>query len=239
MLMSSCKSFYPSRMLTTDRLYPYSKMSDSAIFHEYRIAPNDEVSVLITTNNGENLLDPISGPGGSTQQVAQMGKTYLVEFDGMVNLPLIKRVKISGLTLREAESLLEEKFNFYYNKPYVQIKVTNNRVIIFPGGLGGTAQVLRLENTNTTLFEALARAGGIADGKAYRIKLIRGNLNDRKVYLIDLSKLSGLKDADIVLMANDIIYVEPVYRVPQTILAQFTPYMALVTTFLVVYGLFK
>ena len=43
-----------------------------------------------------------------------------------------------------------------------------------------------LENNNTTLLEALAIAGGISTGKAKRIKLIRGDLKDPKVYLIDL-----------------------------------------------------
>lgn len=236
LLLGSCRVLHPSQMLSTGKNYPYADLPKEVSPEEYRIAPNDELMINVATNGGERLLDPVSGTMGGAQ--GAISNTYLVEFDGMVKLPVINRIKLSGFTLREAEKALEEKFVYYFNKPYVQVKVTNNRVIIFPGGLGGSAQVLRLENPNTTLFEALAKAGGISDGKAYRIKLIRGNLNDRKVYLIDLSKIDGLRQADIVLMANDIIYVEPVNKVPQAILAEIAPYLSLFTTLLLIYSLF-
>ena len=54
-------------------------------------------------------------------------------------------------------------------------------------------------------------AGGLADkGRAARIKLIRGDLADPEVYLIDLATIEGISQADIILQANDIIYVEPI-----------------------------
>lgn len=237
MLFTSCRVLYPSRMLRTGNDYNFSVMPEQTVISEYRLAPNDQISITFSTNEGEKLLDP-SGISGQTGQQAN-ASAYMVEFDGTINLPLIRRIKVEGMTLREVEKMLETQFAFYFNKPFVNVNVVNNRVIIFPGGQGGAAQVLKLENPNTTLFEALALAGGISDGKAYRIKLIRGDPSDRKVYLIDLSTIEGLKQADFILMANDIIYIEPVYRVPQTLVAQVTPYLTLFTTLLVIYSLFK
>ncbi|MBK6834533.1 MAG: hypothetical protein IPG89_09750 [Bacteroidetes bacterium] len=52
-----------------------------------------------------------------------------------------------------------------------------------------------MEYNNTTVFEAIALAGGISqDGKAYRIKLIRRVTPNSNpiVYLIDLSKIEGI-----------------------------------------------
>jgi len=121
----------------------------------------------------------------------------------------------------------------------VQLKVTNNRVIIFPGGQGGTSTVITLSNTNTTLIEALALAGGISDGKAHKIKLIRGDLHNPKVYLIDLSTIEGMKASNLVLQANDIIYVEPRPKVAQRILENIAPYLTLLSTTLLIYNLFK
>ncbi|MCX6270405.1 MAG: polysaccharide biosynthesis/export family protein [Bacteroidetes bacterium] len=234
--LSSCKQMYPTQMLRTGRNYQYSKLPDQTVHDEYRLAPNDEVSIMVTTNNGEKMLDP-SGMGGSAAGGA--GNTYMVEFDGTINIPVLRRIPVAGLTLRETEKLLEEKLTYYFNNPYVKVKVTNNRVIIFPGGQGGTAQVLKLENPNTTLFEALAQAGGISEGKAYRIKLIRGDPSNRKIYKIDLSTIEGLKQADMVLMANDIIYIEPLFKIPQTVITQVSPYLALISTLLVIYALFR
>ncbi|MHC1707045.1 MAG: polysaccharide biosynthesis/export family protein [Bacteroidales bacterium] len=235
--LSSCQTLYPTRMLRTGKEYQYSRLPDTQnTGSEYRIAPNDELSVSVGTNDGEKMLDPTNLNSAAVQSA---GSSYLVDFDGTINIPLIRRMKVEGMTIRELEKNLEQQLSFYFNKPYVKVRVLNNRVIIFPGGGGGNSQVLQLENPNTTLFEALAKAGGISDGKAYKIKLIRGGLNERKVYLIDLSKIEGLKQADMVLMANDIIYVEPVNRVPQALLAQISPYLTLFTTLVVIYTLLK
>jgi polysaccharide biosynthesis/export protein len=85
----------------------------------------------------------------------------------------------------------------------------------------------------------LALAGGITDGKAHRIKLIRGDPKNPEVYLIDLSTISGMKQSNLVLQANDIIYVEPRPKVAQRILENLTPYLALISATLLIYSLFK
>lgn len=234
--ISSCKVFDPSRMLRTGSDYKYSELSTDQKTAEYKIAPNDELSFVLTTNDGEKLINPITEVGSVAQSSSL---TYLVEFDGQINFPVLGRTQISGLTLREAETFLEEKFSKYYNNPFVQLKVTNNRVIIFPGGEGSAATVLNLQNTNTTLFEALALAGGISDGKAYRIKLIRGGVEDPKIYLFDLSTISGMKQGNTILQANDVIYVEPRSRVPERVLSTITPYLTLFSTIVLIYTLFK
>ena len=236
LILSSCRVLNPTQMLRTGKNYPYSKLPDNQVIDEYRIAPNDLLEIAISTNNGQNLINPA---GGSSAVSGGNNKTYLVEFDGMVNIPLLNRIKLSDMSLRECESFLQEKFCYFFKEPYVQVKVLNSRVIVFPGGKGGGAKVLLLEHTNTTLFEALALAGGISDGKDSQIKLIRGELQERKIFLIDLSKIEGLKDADIVLKANDIIYIEPIHQTPQEITSQITPYFALFSTFALIYTLFR
>jgi polysaccharide export outer membrane protein len=227
----------PSQMLRTSKDFKYSEFPANSTIDEYKIAPNDELSLKLFTNDGEKIIDPIDA--NLNASVNNLTTSYTVEFDGMVKLPIINRTKLSGLTLREAEKLLETKYETYYKKPFVQLKVTNNRVIIFPGGMGGTSTVLTLTNTNTTIFEALAKAGGIVDGKAYKIKLIRGNLQDPKVYLVDLSTIKGMKQADLVLQANDIIYVEPRTKIVQKTLDSITPILTIISSVILVYGFIK
>lgn len=237
--ITSCNVLNPSRMLRTPKDFKFDTFADSLQSTEYRIAPNDELSFSIYTHNGEKMVELMSTSGGGTQAGQSVGLKYMVEHDGMVKLPIIQRVKIGGMTLREAETFLEGEYANYLNKPFVQLKVTNNRVIVFPGGDGGTAKVVSLQNSNTTLFEALAMSGGIVEGKAHNIKLIRGDLKNPKIYKIDLSTVDGIKQANLVLQANDIIYVEPRAKVPQRILTEITPYLSLITTGLLIYGLFK
>ncbi len=232
----SCNVLNPEQMLRTPRHYQYSDLEELMVTDQYRLAPNDEISFNLFTNDGERLIDPTAMM--MSQGFLQQQLTYRVEHDGTIKLPVLGYTPIAGLTTREAEVKLQDAFSRYYNRPFVQLRVVNNRVIIFPGGRGGTSSVLFLENTNTTLFEALAKSGGIADGKASRVKLIRGDRENPSIYLINLSTIEGVKNANIVLQANDIIYVEPRERVPQRILENVTPYLSVLTTALLIYSLF-
>ncbi|MFO8066995.1 MAG: polysaccharide biosynthesis/export family protein [Bacteroidales bacterium] len=233
--LSSCKVLTPEQMLRTPSDYEYASFEEAEPVKEYKLAPSDELYFKLFTNKGEKLIDPLNPH--TEQQRTQTN--YLVEHDGTVKFPVIGRTHVEGMTIRELEKHLEEEYSKYYNRPFAKIKVTNNRVIVFPGGRGGSAKVITLENANTTLFEALALAGGIDDGKARKVKLIRGDLNEPEVFLIDLSTIQGVKDADLVLQANDIIYVQPRAKVPQRILEHITPYLSLLTSALIVYSLFR
>jgi polysaccharide export outer membrane protein len=221
-------------MLKTGKGYKYSDFPTSQLV-VYKIAPNDILSFQIFSNDGFKLIDvsTISEGGGGGAQYLQSGAAgirYHVEFDGTVKMPLLGHVSLQGLTVREAESFLEEKFASFYNKPFVLLEVTNRKVTIFPGN-EGAARVVPLQNENTTLLEGLALAGGISNvGKAYNIKLIRGDLKNPQVYLIDLSSIEGMKQADLVLQSNDIIYIEPTIRIDKQIIGEILPYLTFITT---------
>ena len=221
-------------MLKTGQDYKYATFPATQKT-EYQVAPNDELNFNIYSNDGFKLIDISAAAGTETSsRLNRTGLNYKIEFDGTIKLPLLGRTKLEGLTVRQAETLLEEKYASFYNKPYVQLEVTNRRVIIFPGSGDGAAKVIHLANENTTLIEALASAGGIAHfGKAYRVKLIRGDLKNPSVYLIDLSTIDGIKDANLILQANDIIYIEPQLRVGKDIISEILPYLSFITTIIV------
>ncbi len=82
------------------------------------------------------------------------------------------------------------------------------------------------------MLEAIALAGGITErGRASKIKLIRKNdKGKRVVYKIDLSTIDGLGYADIIVQANDYIYVEPVPEIGREILKEVTPIVSLITS---------
>lgn len=230
-LLAGCKYNNPSVMLRTPKNYRY----DSFPAHpdtQYVIAKDDIVSFRLMANNGIRLVD-IIGAENSVNN-ANAGQTagkeeYLVEYDGTVKLPVIGRFGIAGLTQRQAEDSLEKKYAALYKDPFVQLAVTNRRVIVFPGGLGA-AKVVPLTNQNLTLFEALAMAGGIdPEGKAYKIKLIRGNLKKPYVFLINAATLETIQSADMVLQADDIIYVEPMERPLRTFTRDVAPWISLAT----------
>ena len=90
----------------------------------------------------------------------------------------------------------------------------------------------------TTLIDAIAACGGLTEiSRAYRIKLIRGNLTDKpKIYYWNVSSLETLDGTNILLEANDIIYVESRPQYVTRVLREISPYLTLVTTLMSVYG---
>lgn len=154
----------------------------------YRIQPNDYLSVKVYTNKGERLIDPngelqfgpsgagaatpraggaATGGGGGQRASGQGGggqpnsSDYLVQADGTVRLPIVDKVSVRGLTLVQADSALKVRYDSYYQESFVRTAVTNNRVI-FLGAAGG--QVIQLNNDNMNLLEVLALAGGVDGG---------------------------------------------------------------------------
>jgi polysaccharide export outer membrane protein len=212
-------------MLRTGPNYPYSQFPEIQD-KEYRLAADDRIAVRMFTNDGSGLINVTAG----SSVMVGSGTTLDVklESDGFAKLPLFGRTYLEGLTIRQAEMLIEDKFSEFYNNPFVLLEVSNKRVMIFAGT---NTSVVTLDNDNTTLFEVLAMTGGVPeDGKADKIKLIRGDLKNPDVYLIDLSTLSGMQHANLVLQANDIIYIEVRKGHVRRILLELTPYLALIGT---------
>ncbi|GAB3293347.1 hypothetical protein GCM10027511_07240 [Hymenobacter humi] len=214
----------------------------------YVIQPNDFLEVRVNTNKGERILDPngelqfgqptgglpsrSSAPAGATSGRSTArgtgqgagpstgGSEFLVQADGTVVLPMVNRIRVGGLTLLEADSVLAIRYNEYYKEAFVTTRVTNNRVIVL-GATGG--QVIALNNDNMNLLEVLALAGGVDGngggsglyrngGKANNIRIIRGDLKNPRVQQIDLSTLDGMRRANLQVEPNDVIYVEPIRR---------------------------
>lgn len=233
LIFSSC-AINKDLMFKTPVNYEYD-IPPEVLDIEYRLQIHDVLTFRLFDNDGFKLIDLSAGGGDNMQSFRNMQDfvRYKIEVDGQCKLPILGRVQLQGKTVREAELYLEELYSQYNIKPFVILEVTNNRVIVMPGS-GGDARVVPLMNDNTTLMEALASAGGIAKrGNASKIKLIRRTAEGRQVYHIDLSKIDGIEDADMIVQAQDIIYVEPVPQLAVEILRDLAPIFAIITSTIV------
>ena len=178
---------------------------------DYKIGPGDRFSFFISTNNGEKILNGIAGVSGLGGQMATQTTNaldYLVRRNGKVELPVIGIYPVAGLSVIELEDSLIKILSKNFQSPFVQIRLTNQRVIVFPGR--GNAQVIVLPNVNSTLLEVIALAGGLGnDSYSNSIKVMRRNKsNKREVYKIDLSKIEGVRAAEMIVQSNDYIYID-------------------------------
>jgi polysaccharide export outer membrane protein len=236
-LLASC-NINRDIMFKTPTDHVFDQVPDS-LPQSFRIQANDIVTFRLFANDGFRMIDLVDEQAGQ-RNVQRAVFSYLVDFDGNTKLPLLGIIKLGGYTIREAELELEKRYTEYYNRPFVQISIGNRRVVVFPGG-GGDARVVPLENNNTTLMEALADAGGVAKrGDARKIKLFRKRPGGgRLVYEFDMSDITGLKNADIVMQADDIIYVQPNPEIAKELLTAINPFIALLTTTVLVIGVVK
>jgi polysaccharide biosynthesis/export protein len=261
---SSCRVYQQNIMFRTDGDIIGEKVAFSKAEAEknYIIRPNDYIDVRVYTNKGERILDPnhefsrsIGAGGGGVQggaggaqmlraqpglqQGFQEGQQYfyqpqfLVQHDGSVRLPMIGVVNLSGYSLTQADSLLQEKYFDFYVDPFVVTQVLNNRIIVL-GAFGGN--IVPYYHDNMSLIEVLAQVGGVGqNGKAYNIRLIRGDLSNPSVQVIDLSTIEGMRRASLQVEPNDIIYIEPVRRVFFEALRDVTPVIGALTSALTLY----
>ena len=164
-LIQSC-GVNSNLMLRTDKDYDFADIDTlNATKDDYHIDRNDILQLKFFTNDGIKILElATTGATGGEAQLLNPNNSlnYVIQNDSMVNLPVLGDVNLVGKSIREAEVFLEEKYKGQYVDPFVQLTVTNRRVIVFPGN-GGEAKVLYLANNNVTLLEAIALAGGITE----------------------------------------------------------------------------
>ncbi len=210
------------------------------LYRSFRVQPNDVIQFRLFANDGFRMIDLVDEQGTGLRNMARINFNYQVDFDGMAKLPLLGLTHVAGLTQREAELMLEQRYTVYYNRPFVQVTIANRRVVVFPGG-GGDARVVQLENNNTTLMEVLAVAGGMAKrADARHVKMFRRKMGGgRLVYEFDMSDIKGLKYADMVMQADDIVYVQPNPEIARELLDNLNPIIALLTTTVLVIGVVK
>lgn len=203
-------------MFTTDNevIPERFKGTLDAIEDNYRIAVNDFIKIQVYTNKGERIIDPdfelLNDLSQNTQNF-RPDPSYLIFEDGFADLPIVGRVPLIDLTLDEAKELLEKEYATFYKDPYVIVNYVNKRVTVIGGPTGG--QIVPLENQKMTLLDILAISGGVdnnSNGK--NIRLIRGDLSDPLVMVIDLSTIEGMKKSNLYVQPNDVIYIEPVRR---------------------------
>lgn len=225
-------------MFRTSTDYKFDEFVDSTR-SELRLQTNDMIQMRLFANDGFKMIDLVSEGGSREAMLMQRASfNYFIESDGLVKLPLLGRVRLSGLTIREAELFLEGKFVTYYNKPFVQIFVNSRRVVVFPGG-GGDAKSIMLENNNTTLLEVIGLAGGLSDrANARKVKLFRyAPSGKRLIYQFDLRDIEGLKYADMVMQGDDVVYVQPNPDILQGLTQEILPIVTLVTSIFLLFVL--
>jgi polysaccharide export outer membrane protein len=195
----------------------------------------DRISLTIATNNGEKIVFNSLGIESNNQQ--NQGGTaldYIIKTDGTAKLPILGNIALEGKTIAEAENLLTSKLSSDFKDPFVQIKITNQRVVLLLGK--GHAIMVPMANSNMTLLEVIALGGGIKDNaKSKEIRLLRMEKGKRKVYHFDLSNIKNAANADIAMVNKDIVVIDYYPRKITTAIREASPWLSIISSTFAIY----
>jgi polysaccharide export outer membrane protein len=177
---------------------------------------DDFLSIIITAENPETAI-PFNFPYGlGLREPMNYGYTsgtplkagFLIDEKGEVELPIIGRVKLAGLSRVEATELLRNIYSDYLQSPVVNINIHNFKVTV----LGDCAKpgTFFIPNERITILEAIGLAGDLRmTAKRNNILVIRDRDGIRQEYRVDLTKSNILNSPVYYLEQNDVVYIEP------------------------------
>ncbi|MBF1500628.1 MAG: polysaccharide biosynthesis/export family protein [Prevotella pallens] len=179
--------------------------------YDAKIMPKDELTIRVQTT------DPLTSEPFNLRSTGQTSSKnqitgYLVDNDGMINLPIVGKIHVAGLTKTECEDLIKSKIQPYLARtenPLVSVRTSSYRITVI--GEVNRPGVIPVSTEKISLIEALAEAGDMTIyGKRDNVLLVREDKSGEK-HKVRLN----MNDANIInspyyyLQQNDIVYVEP------------------------------
>ena len=169
-----------------------------------------DINISSLNNQSTSIFSPTSLEKIGTIRNLEARKLdgYLVDSSGHVDLPILGRIKASGLTCTSLSKSLKINLEEYVQNPNVRIKILNFRVsIIGEVANPGTFDVI---NQNISFTELISRAGGFKNtADRTKIMIIRGSNEEVKTRYLDLTSYEFIKSEYYFLKQNDKVYVRP------------------------------
>jgi polysaccharide export outer membrane protein len=224
LLMFSCKTY--DKVVYFQNDIPAGEQG--TVLNNVKIQVGDFLSIVVFADDVEGAkqfnfpldLVTVGGQIGGYTQGAPVTVGYSVDSHGNVNLPVIGKVKLQGLTLEEARILLTTYYENYLLNPVVNIQIRNFMVTILGDVKDpGTYQV---PNERMTLVQLFGVAGDLnVTANRKNVLVLREVDGVKTSYRIDLTKTDLFSSPVFYLKQNDVVYVEPNFtkRLQNTVLA--------------------
>jgi len=145
-------------------------------------------------------------------QDLEMNRKVRVNANGTVSMPLIGAVKVGGMTLIEAQTIIEAKLAQYLVSPQVSLFIEEygNKTVFVMGEVAKPGSYPIPTESRMTVLEAISTAGGFTPIAAQDRTRVLRNVNGVSIsYTIEIKAITqqGQKEKDMVLEPNDVIYI--------------------------------
>ncbi len=176
--------------------------------HALRIQPDDLLAISVLSQTADpQITAPFRSPnpaGGGEQESPK----YLVDAGGKINMPLVGKVYLVGLTTQDARDTLEGRLSQFLKNPIVNVRISNFRFSVL--GEVNKAGTYTVPYEQVNVLEALGQAGDLTKyGNRDNVLVIRQTNGIRQYGRLNLHNREILQSPYFYLEQNDIIYVEP------------------------------
>ncbi|MHA4741401.1 polysaccharide biosynthesis/export family protein [Dyadobacter sp. MSC1_007] len=196
-----------------------TRYSSQEITQKYipKIQSNDILSIVVgslSAEANEVFNTPNLFTTASTNYSVQGGAKvqplgYLVDAQGNIEVPLVGKVKIGGLTTTDAADTLRVRLQNFLKEPSVIVRNLNFKISVL--GEVRVPAVYVIPDEKITLPEVLSLAGDLTIyGNRSNVMIIREENGIRQYARLDLTSRDIFNSPYYYLHKNDVIYVEPV-----------------------------
>lgn len=196
-LYSSCTS--PK---TTNLLQDKGSLYAAKPFEDYKLQINDEISCSILTSN-KDFSDVFNGVVSS--EIGGNRSSYPIVETGDISIPFFGEIQILGLTIPEAEEVIQNRMRQAIPDAQVKVFLKNNYYYIVSKQQNGRQNIYK---DNMTIFQALAINGMPGpDLELEKVKIIRLDETGRSIIKeFDLRAESIIESEFYYIKPNDMIY---------------------------------
>ena len=133
---------------------------------------------------------------------------YVVTDSGTVDLPVMGRIRLGGLTMTQAQAAVQGELDRYFEKAYVRVALGGIRFSVL-GQVRNPGKFTVMQN-RLTILEAVAQAGEIMpDADRRRVKLIRQYPSGSQIVTLDLTDRRLLESSYYFIRPNDMLIINP------------------------------
>lgn len=174
------------------------------------IQPHDEIYIRVSSFDDESVNPFESGASGGTVTDVSL-ISYTVNAEGVLDIPLLGSVKITGLTLLDAQKKLSDNLQNYLTRPTVTLRFVNKNVTVL--GEVATPGTFTYSQEQLNVFQALGYANDITTfGNRENVFVIRNEGDKILKYSLNLNEETVFLSENYFLQDGDIVYVKPLKR---------------------------
>lgn len=185
---------------------------------QIRIKPLDRLTVIVNSQdpelavpfNSSTSLNSLSGSQTSGASSSQSLQVRTVDEEGMLDMPVIGKIRCKGLTRHELANAIAEKIvaGGYINDPSVNVQFDDMKISVI-GEVTRPGQYT-LTRDKVTILDALAMAGDLTVyGIRTDIAVQREVDGVRTIEYLDLTSKDIFSSPAYYIQQNDVIYVKP------------------------------